>query len=522
MKSILYTLLLLPVLCHGQIINTIAGGGITLGDGGPATAANLNMPSGIAYDNAGNLYIADAGHYRIRKVDNAGFITTVAGNGTQGATGDNGPATAATLAGLNKIYVDDSADIYIPDSYNNKIRKVTVAGIITTIAGTGFPGSSGDSGLATAARLSSPYDVAMDRYRNIYIADVGNHKIRKIAPDGIITSLPLSISPVFSVSGLTFDAIGNLYMVDGNNKVYIMDTFGTVRVSAGNGSIGYSGNGGPATAASMDGVQGVAADNAGNIYVAEVNNNIVRSINPSGIIAGYAGTGSLGFYGDGGPSIAARINDCGELTTNPAGWLVIADRGNNRIRMISNCSNTVISSPVNYSSVVGGGAVFNVTTTSGSLSLQWQADTGTGYADLPNSAPYSGVTTTTLLVSFLTTTQNNTQYRCKVTDVANGCYTYSAAATLYVTDPTTAVSNTSTQAQPDIYPNPAGSYITVTSPGSEINTISLLDMTGREVLNKLNVNTTKLTLPVNDLPAGYYLVKVITAKGVAFKKIVKE
>ncbi len=227
------------------IITTVAGSGLQLfvglGDGGPATEANLNLPAGVAPDGAGNLYIADTHYKRIRKVDTAGIITTIAGTGEFGYGGDGGPATEARLNFPGGVAVDGAGNLYIADTNNHRIRKVDVSGVITitTVAGNGEQGFSGDGGPATAALLNHPADVALDAAGNLYIADNGNSRIRKVNPAGIVTTI------------------------------------------AGNGQFtGDLGDGGPAVEARLFFPYGVAADRAGNIYVADTFNQRVRILTP--------------------------------------------------------------------------------------------------------------------------------------------------------------------------------------------------------------------------------------------------
>ena len=245
---------LMPVWGQGPCtagIETVAGY-VPLGDGGAATAAALMNPGGVAVDAAGTLYIADTDNNRIRKVTTAGVITTVAGNGLAGAGGDGGQAVFASLHSPHGVAVDAAGNLYIADTDNNRIRKVTPAGIITTVAGTGISGHSGDGGPATAARLNYPVGVAVDAAGNLYIADTGNSRIRKVTPAGVITTL------------------------------------------AGTGIGGYSGDGGPATAAQLKYPFGVAVDAAGNLYIADSGNNSIRKVTPAGIITTVAGNGTAG------------------------------------------------------------------------------------------------------------------------------------------------------------------------------------------------------------------------------------
>jgi len=222
---------------NNGIITTVAGGGhYGLGDGGAATSASLIGPSGVAVDASGNLFIADRWNYRIREVDPDGIITTVAGNGSYGYSGDGGQATSASLAGPSGVAVDASGNLFIADTYNNVIRKVDNNGIITTVAGNGINGYSGDGGQATSASLVQPSGVAVDASGDLFIADTWNNRIREVNPDGIITTV------------------------------------------AGNGSFNYSGDGGQATSASLAGPSGVAVDASGNLFIADMGNFRIREV----------------------------------------------------------------------------------------------------------------------------------------------------------------------------------------------------------------------------------------------------
>jgi hypothetical protein len=287
------------------VLSTIAGTGAQTysGDGGLATAAGLNAPGPVAIDTAGNIYFIDQGNaFRIRKITAAtGIITTIAGNsGTMGYTGDGGPATAAEFWEPIGIAVDTQGNVYIGDTGNNRIREITAStGIITTIAGSGYSGGitggfSGDGGLATSAALNAPTGLAVDATGNIYVVD-GQSRVRKItASTGIITTV------------------------------------------AGNGTFGYSGDGGPATAAAFNQPYYLALDAAGNIYVADSRNSCIRKVTvATGDISTVAGNTTFGYSGDGGPATAASFDVITSVASTAAGDLYIADAVNYRVRKVT-------------------------------------------------------------------------------------------------------------------------------------------------------------------------------------------
>ena len=335
------------------IITTIAGDGVPRfgGDGGPAISASLYYPYGVSLDVSGNIYIADSYNNRIRKVDaTTGIITTIAGEGTAGYGGDGGDSTAAVLNRPHGVSVGQSGDIYIADSSNNRIRRIDgVSGIITTAAGNGIRGYAGDGGPAKAARLANPWSLFVDRVENIYIADFQNFRIRKIdAATGIISTVagngiagyggdggPATSANLYDIRGVTVDSLGDLYIADAtNHRIRKVDAAsGVITTMAGNGSVGYKGDGGPADAASVYWPYGVHADLDGNIYIAEVGNHRIRKVE-AGIITTVAGNGFAGHLGDGGPATAAGLYGPNSVIEDASGNIYIADFANHRVRKI--------------------------------------------------------------------------------------------------------------------------------------------------------------------------------------------
>ena len=313
-------------------INTFAGNGTIgySGDNGPATSAQLNQPWGVAVDAAGNVYIADTVNNRIRKVAN-GVISTVAGNGTLGYSGDDGPATSAQLSWPAGVAVDSAGNLYVADQNNNRIRKVS-NGVITTVAGNGTPGYSGDNGSATSAKLYGPQGVAVDSAGNLYIADTSNQRIRKVLNGVIATAAgngpdlygnggysgdngPATSARLNQPWGVAVDFAGNLFIADyGNNRIR--------KVS----------NGVITTAINWSYPQGVAVDAAGNLFIADNYGRISKLSN--GVITTVAGTGMQGFSGDNGPATGAQLSGPAGVAVDAAGNVYVADFGNNRIRVL--------------------------------------------------------------------------------------------------------------------------------------------------------------------------------------------
>ncbi|HXN22335.1 MAG TPA: hypothetical protein VOA41_06285 [Candidatus Dormibacteraeota bacterium] len=336
------------------IITAVAGNGTPgfSGDGGPATNASLSLAipslvSGVALNASGNLFIADPGNHRVRRLDAAtGIITTVAGNGEGSFSGDGGPATGAGLAGPSGVSVDASGNLFIADSFDHRIRRVDAAtGVITTVAGNGTPGFSGDGGAATAASFYEPSGVAVDASGNLYIADIYNSRIRRVdAATGIITTVagngffffsgdggPATSASLDRPRGVAVDGSGNLYIADTNNyRIRRVDAAtGIITTVAGGGT---GGDGGPATSASIA-AAGVAVDSSGNLFIS--GDNIRRVDAATGIITTVAGSGTYGFSGDGGPATSASLSGNTSVALDASGnKLYIGDLANFRIRLV--------------------------------------------------------------------------------------------------------------------------------------------------------------------------------------------
>lgn len=337
-----------PAPAQTNVISTVAGSGILgfSGDGGPATSAELDWPEGVAVDSAGNIFIADTNNARIRKVTPAGVITTVAGNGTAGSSGDGGPAGSAELFAPDGVTVDGAGNLFIADS-PSRVRKITPAGVISTVAGNGTPGFGGDGGPATSSEIYGPMGLAVDGAGNLFIADINNDRIRKVTAAGTISTVagngsvgfsgdggPATSAELNAPFGVAVDTAGNLYIADtGNYRIRKVTPAGTISTIAGTGVPGFSGDGGRALSAKLYLVFGLAVDAAGNVLIAD--NGRIRKVTPAGIISTVAGNGVSGFGGDGGPATSAELYQPYDVAVDSAGNLFIADSANFRIRKVT-------------------------------------------------------------------------------------------------------------------------------------------------------------------------------------------
>jgi len=357
-------MILLPSCIWAQgTITTIAGNGITqyIGDGWPATNYSLALPMGICTDGNGNVYVADYAISRIRRIDSHDTIFTHAGTGTMGYSGDGGPATAAQFQDPTGVAMDAAGNIYVAEEYNNVIRRIDAAtGIITTVCGTGVGGFSGDGGPAIAAQLSQPADVCVDRDGNIYISDKGNQRIRRVdGTTGTITTyagagvagfnnndIPATGATLSYPAGICADTAGNIYIADnGNNMVRRIGTDGIIRLVAGTGAADYNGNHIPASTASLAGPTDVYVSRRDNIYIADHGNNMVRVVNTDGYIRPLAGSGAYGFAVLNGPALDAVFIGPTGVCADDDEYVYIADGGNSAIHKVTPVYNAVNELP---------------------------------------------------------------------------------------------------------------------------------------------------------------------------------
>lgn len=421
MKKITFfcAICLIAFSAPSQIINTIAGTGVQgySGDGGQATAAELDAPFDVCTDAAGNLYISDYNSNRIRKVNVAGVISTFAGNGTASYSGDGGPATAAEINMPTGITIDDTGNLYIADWANNRIRKVNTAGVIRTVAGTGTAGFSGDGGPATAAKTNVAGGVAFDGSGNMYICDDGNYRIRMVNTLGVISTIagtgvvgysgdggPATAAELSYPVRVCADAAGNIYISDnGSYTIRMVNTSGVISTLAGTGTMGYTGDGGPATAAELGIAEGVSVDALGDVYVADMNNSVIRMINTGGIISTVAGNGGIGYSGDGGPATAAKLFFPPGVYISSLGNLYIADESNSRVREVPGFP-TIIASVKNtnrgkvYPNPTSTQLFVDLGKTTGKTTLALYSLTGQKVLE----QVYSGLTTVKLDISAIT------------------------------------------------------------------------------------------------------------------------
>jgi hypothetical protein len=322
------------------MVTTLAGSaGVTGATNGTGTAALFNRPIGIAVDNSGNVYVADCWNDIIRKITPGGVVTTLAGSA--GVTGSaNGMGTAALFNSPVGIAVDNSGNIYVGDAGNNLIRKITPSGVVSTLAGSGACGNS--NGTGAAASFCSPDGVAVDNLGNIYVADYVNNMIRKVTSAGVVTTLAgmgtcgstngTGTAALFCwPAGIALDGSGNLYVGDNNNNMIRKITSGgVVTTLAGSGSIGSAN--GTGTAASFSGPVGVTVDNLGNVYVADNGNNLIREITPGGVVTTLAGSGACGSTN--GPATSASFCTPLGVAVDTFGHVYVADSNLNSIRVI--------------------------------------------------------------------------------------------------------------------------------------------------------------------------------------------
>ncbi len=552
-KSLTSALFFLGLLALGkpsqaQTISTIAGTGTAgfSGDGGPATAADMNIPHGLVTDAAGNIYFSDASNYRIRKINTSGIITTIAGTGSAGFSGDGGPATAAALNTPFSVAMDAGGNFYFCDISNHRVRKINTSGIITTIAGDGVPSTTGDGGPATAAEVNNPSGICVDPSGNVYFVENHGEVVRKINTSGVISTIAGTVGTLgYTGDGgaataatfhnpnyLSIDGTGNLYVSDnGNHAIRKINTSGIISTFAG-GTAGFAGDGGQATAASLYFPAGTVADRSGNFYIADYNNHAIRKVDASGIITTIAGIGgTAGFSGDGGPATAATLNFPVEIAYSSTGYFLIADSDNQRLRKFTTvnlpphfmsslqplpvCKDSA-AKPINLllaviDSDAGQIVTWSVATpplhgTIGGLST---TAISTASPQSPTGVTYTPATGYVGMDSFTVKIGDGidsakTKIIVTVTDCHLGVPTIAYAANVI-----------------SITPNPTnGSFsLTVAAPGAGNAEVTITNITGQKV-KTLTVPTNTSTLLTLNEPTGAYFISAATYYGITQSKII--
>lgn len=514
--------------------NTVAGTGTTgySGSNGAATKATFASPSAVAYDSKGDLFIADTNNNVVREVSPSGVVTTIAGDGQQGYSGDGGAATSAELNTPTGIALDSNGNLYIADSGNNRIREVS-NGNISTVAGNGTAGYSGDGGPATSAELDMPSAVAVDSYGNLYIADTDNQRIREVASGTISTAVgdgeqgfsgdggPATNAALDTPTGVAVDASGNLYIADSHNNRIREASNGTITTVAGSGpaglAAGYSGDGGSATAAELAKPTGVAIDAAGNIYIADTNNNRLREVGNGGIST-VAGTGVQGYGGDGGAATSAVLNHPSDVAINSTGDAVIADAQNERVRAVNlptityTSQTTGVTSSPQYVTMANSG--------SGTLTVQSLKVTG-------SFATATGGTCSALPIS-LAAGQSCTQaivFQPVSSGVSQGSLVAGGSG---VVPQTVLLSGTATQTIPSITLTTSPATVLLDNPviltavvasasGTPTGTVTFLD--GNTAIGSAPLNAGQATISVSTLAKGTHSISAVYGGSAGFTSV---
>ncbi len=349
--AVIIICLLSAAAVRAEKIVLVAGEGEG-GDGGPAREAKLQMPFAVDFDRSGNLFLAEYIGQRMRKIDDKGMITTIAGTGEKGYGGDDGPATRAQFNGIHSLIVTANGDLYIADTFNKRLRKIDGrTGVISTVAGTGQKGFSGDGGPATKAQFGDIYCAALDaKGEKMYLADLDNRRIRVLnLESGIVETVAgngqrgvprdgaeARNAPLVDPRAVAVDGKGNIYILErGGHALRVVDAEGKIRTVAGTGKQGFGGDGGDALRAQLNGPKHLCVDRNGDVLIADTENHVIRKYLPrEGKIVRIAGTGRAGRAGLEGPPLKAELNQPHGVNSRPDGTIYISDSSNNRVLKI--------------------------------------------------------------------------------------------------------------------------------------------------------------------------------------------
>jgi hypothetical protein len=554
LKHILFLAFLLQGIAFttvAQIITTIAGNSIPAytGDGFSSLLAQLDHPKGVAIDNTGNIYIADAGNNVIRKINIFGIISTIAGNGTPGYSGDGLTATAAELNAPNGVLLDSLNNLYICDADNYCIRKVNTAGIISTVAGTGgVTGYMGDGLAATAAQMSFPAGIAMDPAGNLFIADEYNNCIRKVNTSGIISTYAgaggtgytgdngaATAANIGFPLGVAADGYGNVYIsLYFSDIVCKVNTAGIINNIAGTAGInGFTGDGGPATAGQFDSPWGIASDGAGNVYVADNVNERIRRVNASGILSTVAGNGSSGYFGDGASATLAELRGPAGVMVAPNGTVYIADYNNHAIRRVAGTWTNPPSFTGGHlqslpacenASMVSINSLMAITDIDAGQWEVWHVVTlplhGTLFS--PFSAVSTGGTITPTGLSYKPATgyTGTDSFRVRITD---GTASDTTKVVVTVTACPTGIAAQVVNSGMTVFPNPNTGTFTfnLSSVNDEKASVVISNIVGKKV-KKFTTVTNTATDVKSDVPNGIYFLNATTMHGQWNGKILVE
>ncbi len=548
MKTLIFSFALLACMAsvNAQIITTIAGTGTATysGDGGAATSAALDHPYGVVADAIGNIYLADALNNRIRKISPSGIISTFAGTGVSGSSGDGGPASAAQIFAPLCLVFDHRGNLIFADQDNHKVRKITPAGIISTVAGIGSPGYSGDGGISTAAKLNFPTGVGVDAIGNIYVADQYNNRVRKVDTFGVITTFAgtglsgfsgdgsaATAAKISAPCGVAADNSGNIYFTDyTNRRIRKVDGAGIITTYAGS-TTGYAGDGGPASAALFSSPFGIFIDPMNNMYISDIYNHRIRRISASGMVSTVTGNGTAGASGDGGLATAATTNMPSHLYADCAGNVYFADQFNNKVRQITGhnyvprvlteagvaivvCKNSGPYSLDGMLSIIDSDALQNIT-----YSLLVSPSHGTAVVSYTGSSTGGVFTPSGLSYTPATGYLGTDSFSVLITDCGGGADTL----TIYVSIVNCALSTMPVNEHNTlfaIFPNPVKKTLTITADNQAFGAYRVTNSVGQTVLND-RMTTTITVIDVSILPQGIYYIFLNGVNGEVAGKFIK-